>query len=600
MAAKGATGNVACDHYHQWKADVALMRSMGLKHYRFSISWPRLFPTGASSGKPNPEGVAFYSNLIDELLAAGITPFVTLYHWDLPQALLDPPRINGWWSRDRDGKPNGEILPAWLHYADTCFSLFGDRVKTWATFNEAWTFTYLSSGLGKAPSIEEFNNMERDPWIAGHNVLNAHAAAVHLYRAKFYTQGGKIGITNNQDWREPKTDSPEDAAATERSLEFQLGWFAEPIFGGNGDYPPAMRKLYGDRLPEFTVEEKRKINNSADFFGLNHYGTGLGSFDPTTGSNDKSYMKSWEGPMFVQGQSGWLYSAAWGFRKLLNWVSRRYGKDLPIYITEGGWSMAADTTAEGIGDRQRLEYYANYTSEMGRAISEDGVNVKAYYAWSLMDNFEWEQGFRERFGTTFNDFALRLDRLGKPSNEPTQGRQVRTRKMSSCWLEAVWRSNELVDPDAFEGCVPQGVFAGKYSLPGGADCHMEINIGPFPDMAYITGSHKLDGTTGKCDESAGVSWGPTPANLSAGTLIADFSVMGLPGNLAGYWNREDRAIHWGDGGVWTATDGPLWLTAPKEGGRPQRGGAGRPVPLALSAQAALLVALASLLWGSAA
>ncbi|CAK0792688.1 unnamed protein product [Prorocentrum cordatum] len=607
MAAPGATGNVACDHYHQWKADVALMKSMGLKHYRFSISWPRIFPTGASSGEPNPEGLAFYSDLIDELLAADITPFVTLYHWDLPQALLDPPRKNGWWSRDEDGKPNGEVLPAWLHYVDACFSHFGDRVKTWATFNEAWTFTYLASGLGKAPSIAEFSDMDRDPWIAGHNVLNAHAAAVQLYRAKFYAQGGKIGITNNQDWREPKTDDPEDVAATERSVEFQLGWFSEPIFGGRGDYPPAMRQLYGDRLPQFTDEEKRRINNSADFFGLNHYGTGLGSFEPQAGSNDMSYMKAWQGPMFVKGQSGWLYSAAWGFRKLLNWVSRRYGKDVPIYITEGGWSMSADSTAEGISDRQRLEYYANYTSEMGRAISEDGVNVKGYYAWSLMDNFEWEQGFRERFGTTYNDFAHKPDRHGRPSDKvPTEGRQVRTRKMSSCWLEAVWRSNELVDPDSFGGCVPQGVFAGKFSLPGAAGCEMEINIGPFPDMAYITGSHALDGATGRCAMGA-ASWGPTPANLSGGTLIADFSTMGLPGNLAGYWNREDRGIHWGDGGVWQATgDSPVLLTDPwahrSAGSRPgaagERGSAGRPAPLA--AGAALLAALAGALWGSAA
>jgi beta-glucosidase/6-phospho-beta-glucosidase/beta-galactosidase len=144
MSAKGATGNVACDHYHLWRSDIALMKSMGLRHYRFSIAWARIVPTGRIADGINEEGIAFYSDLLDGLIAAGITPSVTLYHWDLPQGLLDPPRVNGWWSRDDDGRPNGEILDDWLGYVSVCFERFGDRVKMWFTFNEAWTSSFLA------------------------------------------------------------------------------------------------------------------------------------------------------------------------------------------------------------------------------------------------------------------------------------------------------------------------------------------------------------------------------------------------------------------------------------------------------------------------
>merc|ERR1719436_2171861 len=219
-----------------------------------------MFPTGAATGEPNAEAVKFYNDFINKLLDAGITPYVTLYHWDLPQALLSPPEWGGWWARDSvTGHPNGQILPNFMHYVDTCFRLFGDRVKTWITFNEAWTFTYLASGYGKAPGIEYYSDMTIDPWIAGHNVLDAHAEAVHLYRTKYQpVQGGKIGITNNCDWREPHSNAPWDIAAAEQAVLFQLGWYSDPIFGGKGDYPPEMRALYGSRLPHSPM--KRSVS----------------------------------------------------------------------------------------------------------------------------------------------------------------------------------------------------------------------------------------------------------------------------------------------------------------------------------------------------
>lgn len=465
MYAKGATGNVANDHYHMWKSDVQFMKRLGLKYYRFSISWPRLVPMGNAStpGAVNQKGVSFYNALIDELIANDIQPVVTLYHWDLPQALMQPPyntpRKMGWYA-SKGGTPAGEdsIVPLFAAYADLCFRLFGDRVKTWVTFNEAWTFTWLGSGAGKAPGIPEFSETPKWPLVAGHNVLLAHAAAVRLYRDAYQSgrsgashTGGRIGITNNMDWREPRTTSPADVAAAQRALEFQLGWYADPIFGNDGDYPPSMRAILGDALPKFTPEQRKLLRGSSDFFGLNHYGTAW-AFDSEEAGFCQCYCSTTEaagpdGPAFPRAESVWLYAAGWGLRKIINWVSKRYNKP-DIIVTESGWSLAANTTAQGIDDPQRTYYFANYTSQLQRAISEDGCRVTGYFAWSLMDNFEWERGFTERFGVSYNDFKFGQDPDSPPgwAQKPTAGAQVRTQKGSNKYLQAVWKANELIDP----------------------------------------------------------------------------------------------------------------------------------------------------------
>lgn len=387
---------MANNHYHNWKRDVALMKSLGVQVYRFSLSWPRLVPLGNASapGGVNEKAVAWYNELIDELLANNITPAVTLYHWDLPQALLQPPYDTpdkmGWFASDSDGSPNGvdSIVANFNAYADLCYREFGDRVKLWFTFNEAWTFTMMGSGGNKAPGLPQFSESPKWPLVAGHNVLLAHAAAVQTYRNRYQAmQGGKIGITNNMDWREPLTTSPADVAAAERSLEFQLGWFAEPIFGEHGDYPASMRTILGSALPTFTPAQSAMLKGSSDVFGLNHYGTAWVQ-DSAEPQSCNCYAKLSEGagpdgPAFPRAQSSWLYGAGWGIRKIVNWVARRYGKDIPIMMTEGGWSVAANTSAMGVTDPGRTYYYANYTSELQRAISEDGINVQGYLAWSL-------------------------------------------------------------------------------------------------------------------------------------------------------------------------------------------------------------------------
>lgn len=358
---KGATGNVACDTYHTYKADVAMMKAMGLKHYRFSIAWPRVVPTGMVADGVNEAGLQYYDNLIDELIGAGITPYVTLYHWDLPQALLNSANGTfGWYSTDpTTGHPDGQIIPHFVDFADLCFARYGDRVKTWLTFNEAWTFLYLGSGSGKAPSTAEYNDMATYPYIGGHNVLMAHAHVVELYRSTYQAaQGGKIGMTNNVDWREPASQDPQDVGAAERCVEFWLGWFADPVY--LGDYPEAMRNILGDRLPTFTADETALLKGSADFFGLNHYGTGLVTDTSVEDPTDSGWMECYgavDESSFVQAQSAWLFGAGWGVRKLLTWVKDRYGNP-EVYITEGGWSLAADTAAEAQGDLGRAMYYA--------------------------------------------------------------------------------------------------------------------------------------------------------------------------------------------------------------------------------------------------
>jgi len=340
-------------------------------------------------------------------------------------------------------------------YVDPVFLLFLCLLcvcdRTWLTFNEAWTFTYLGSGNGKAPSIAEYNDISTYPFIAGHNVLLAHASVVQLYRESYQSlQGGQIGITNNADYREPYSSDPQDVGAAERYQQFWLGWFADPIFL-DGDYPPAMKSILGDRLPTFTSEESELVKGSADFFGLNHYGTGWAQ-----NSDQPEWMETYATVSetgFEAAQSVWLYASGWGLRKLLNWINNRYGSETDIYITEGGWSIGADTAEEAQADIERAYYYGNYTSEILKAINEDNISVKGYFAWSLMDNFEWEMGYTERFGVIFNDFNFGNDTntSANTDHQPQANGQVRTMKDSACWFQdSLWSTNTLADPSTLK------------------------------------------------------------------------------------------------------------------------------------------------------
>ena len=423
---KGDSGAVACDHYHNMRQDVQLAVSLGLKNYRFSIAWPRLLPNGTLSGGINPKGVQFYHDLIDELRAHRIEPYVTLYHWDLPQA-LQTPSLRGWLDR--------AIVPLFRDYAELCFKEYGGKVKYWTTFNEAWTFTVLGYGTGSKAPGAPYTNIATYPYLAGHHVLLAHSEAVEAFRGDptLTSHGAMVGITNNCDFTEPATGSAADVAAAERVNEWWLAWFADPIWLGH--YPLSMVEKLGDRLPTFTPDEARKLRGSADFFGLNHYGSRFARHAPP---GPPSYWSDFDAHMHTTAEmpkaaSVWLFSVPWGLRKLLNWVDQRYHHP-PIYVTENGWSTPGDESVyDGVRDDGRVLFYHNYTGEMQRAYNEDGVDVKGYFAWSLMDNFEWERGYSERFGLVYTDYST----------------QQRHPKASARWYTQAMATNTVADPCPF-------------------------------------------------------------------------------------------------------------------------------------------------------
>ena len=414
------TGDLACDHYHKMKEDVQLMKNLGLQAYRFSIAWPRILPNGRAD-KINEKGIQFYSDLIDELLANDIEPWVTLYHWDMPLAL----------EFENDGWLGDDISDLFADYARVCYQHFGDRVKNWITINEPWVITVLGYGMGLfAPG--RVSNAE--PYQAGHNVLLAHAKAVDVYRKEFQTnQKGKIGITNNCDWREPATDDPKDIAAAQRAMEFFLAWFADPIY--LGDYPKCMRDRVGERLPVFTDSEKALLKNSSDFFGLNHYSTMLVSdgseglietsvYDNSGMAEDQMINLSSD-PEWKKTAMGWNL-VPWGCRKLLEWINERY--DSPdIYITENGCAMNNEMIDGKVDDQNRLDYIKTYLEACHEAI-ENGVQLKGYFVWSFMDNFEWASGYSKRFGIHHVDYET----------------LVRTPKASALWYAELIKANTEV------------------------------------------------------------------------------------------------------------------------------------------------------------
>eukprot|EP00904_Undaria_pinnatifida_P003682 jgi/Undpi1/13314/HiC_scaffold_8.g02975.m1 len=423
------SGDIACDHFSLYEEDVQIMKDMGLKHYRLSIAMPRIFPEG--EGPANEDGIAFYNRLIDCLLAADITPTVTLYHWDLPLSLETE---HGGWQSDVTSSQ-------FVQYAEVCFDRFGDRVKNWLTFNEPWCSAVLGYGNGEhAPG--RVSESAAEVYRAGHNMLLAHARAVDVYRAKFQSsQNGVVGITLNANWTEPvASDDPEQAKvnieAAERAVVWNLGWFADPVYFG--DYPEVMKQRCGDRLPEFTAEEKVLLKGSSDFFGLNHYSTDYGEDDSGPGQ----YVSHWGtvntggfwGDIAVKGSTdpawgktdmGWSI-VPWGFRKLLLWIQARYSPKGGIIVTENGTAVNEPTVEVAMDDNGRIAYFETYIAAMHEAM-EQGADVRGYYAWSFMDNFEWACGYTKRFGLVHVDY----DTL------------KRTPKASSKWFQKVLTSNEL-------------------------------------------------------------------------------------------------------------------------------------------------------------
>jgi beta-glucosidase len=376
----GETGDVACDHYNRWKDDVTLMRALGLNAYRFSIAWKRVLPDG--TGAVNLAGLGFYDRLVDGLLAAGIEPCVTLYHWDLPAAL---DRRGGWLNRD---------IAGWFaDYASAVFGALDDRVSMWATINEPWVVTdggYLHGAL--APG---HNNLFEAP-IASHNLLRAHGAAVDAYRAV-----GKhhIGIVLNLEPKYPASDSRIDQAATARADAYFNRQYLDPIF--HGAYPEELCEIFGRAWPAHDESDFDLIRRPIDFVGVNYYTRSVVRDDPAAWPVRAGRVIQRQ---HSHTETGWeMYPE--GLTDTLKWVTERYGR-VPLYVTENGAAYYDPPhPVDGrVEDPLRVWYYREHISAALEALRQ-GVDLRGYFAWSLLDNYEWSLGFSKRFGIVHVDYA---------------------------------------------------------------------------------------------------------------------------------------------------------------------------------------------------
>ena len=387
----GETGDIACDHYRRYGEDVALMRRLGLTAYRFSIAWKRVLPEGR--GRVNAAGLGFYDRLVDTLLAAGIRPSVTLYHWDLPAAL-----------DDRGGWLNPDIAAWFADYADIVYRKLDDRVPMWATLNEPWVVTdggYLHGLL--APG---HRNLFEAP-IATHNLLRAHAAAVQAYRAV-----GKhdIGIVVNLEPKYPASESEEDLAAVRRADAYMNRQYLDPVFFGR--YPEEMIDIFGKAWPEHPQSELDRIKQPIDFVGINYYTRSVtrhdGSVLPVRAARARQ-------PRHAHTETAWeVYPP--GLTDTLTWVTERYGR-VPLYITENGAAFYdPPQPIDGrIDDPMRVAYYRSHLRAAYDALCR-GVDLRGYFAWSLLDNYEWSLGYSKRFGIVHVDYATQ-QRTPKASAE---------------------------------------------------------------------------------------------------------------------------------------------------------------------------------------
>ncbi|KAK4591713.1 hypothetical protein RGQ29_016235 [Quercus rubra] len=414
----GKNGNLADDSYYRYKEDVAIMKYIGFDAYRFSISWSRLLPRGNISRGVNQEGIKYYNNLINELLSHGLKPFVTLFHWDLPQALEDT----------YGGFLNPQIENDFRDYAELCYKEFGDRVKHWITLNEPLTFAALGYGNGAfAPgrcSKSLFSNCNNgdsatEPYLVAHHQLLAHAAAVEVYRRKYQkSQKGQIGITLNSPWVLPYSQSNADTDAASRALAFAYDWFMEPL--NSGHYPAEMVAHVHERLPQFSREQSSMVKGSFDFIGINYYSTNYAKDVPCE-NQPPSYFKDscinntdeQNGiPIGPKGASDWINIYPQGIQDLLLYTKNKYNNPI-IYITENGVSEFNNGSIS-LEDYSRIDYHSSHLSFVRSAIM-NGVNVKGYFAWSLLDNFEWADGYTIRFGLVYVDYKDRLKRYPKNS-----------------------------------------------------------------------------------------------------------------------------------------------------------------------------------------
>jgi len=380
----GDTGDVACDHYHRWREDIQLMAQLGLKGYRLSISWPRVLPEG--KGQVNPAGLDAYSRLVDGLLAQSIQPFVTLYHWDLPQALQDE---GGWANRDS---------AHWFQeYADVVSQWLGDRVSGWITHNEPWVIAFLGYYMGvHAPGIQDLPAAIQ----VSHHLLLSHGLAVPVLRSNS-AQGTQVGITLNLSPVHAATESEADQAAARRQDGYLNRWFLGPLF--KGDYPEDMLELlerHSAAAPTVESGDMEAIGVPIDFLGVNYYSRGVVRADPEGGPLQATGVRP-EGSEYTE--MDWeIYPA--GLYELLTHLHNEY--DGPaMYITENGAAFADELVDDAVEDPRRVAYLRDHFAAAWQAI-EEGVDLRGYFVWSLMDNFEWALGYSKRFGIVYVDYEM--------------------------------------------------------------------------------------------------------------------------------------------------------------------------------------------------
>jgi beta-glucosidase len=374
----GDVGDVACDHYHRYRDDVALMAELGLNAYRFSISWPRVMPSG--HGAPNPAGLDFYSRLVDALLERSITPFITLYHWDLPQALQDR---GGWGNRD---------IATWFgDYAGLLGRTLGDRVRHWITFNEPFAFIVIGHVFGThAPGLT-------DPALAfraSHHLNLAHGAAVRALRAT--VPRSVVGITQVSLPAYPATDSDADRAAARRFDGFVNRWYWEPPL--RGQYPSDIVERLGAIAPRIEPGDLERLSPPIDFFGHNSYTRAVVRDDPESMLLGASQVDTHN----PKTEMGWEIYPDHLYDALLR-ITRDYGAP-DIYITENGAAFHDQVVDGEVKDAQRIDYLYTHLAACQRAI-QDGAQLRGYFCWSLLDNFEWAFGYSKRFGIVYTDYA---------------------------------------------------------------------------------------------------------------------------------------------------------------------------------------------------
>lgn len=396
--ADGQTGDLACDHYRRFRDDVGLMAELGLTAYRFSINWGRVLPEGR--GRVNPKGLDFYARLVDALLGRGIVPMATLYHWDLPLALE---QVGGWRHRDS---------ACWFgDYAQTVFRTLGDRIHLWATLNEPWVVAvggHLSGDL--APGHSSL----REAALVGHNLLRAHGSAVQAYRAEGH---GQIGLVVNLEPQHPSTETELDRAAAVRRDAFINRWFLDAALLGH--YPPPVVEGFGPHWPDVPQGDLQLICQPLDFVGVNYYSRSVvqhalsdlpAQAQPVRQAHRPHTAMDWE-----------IYPQ--GLTETLMRVTRDYAGP-PLYVTENGAAFVDPSPQDGrVQDPDRVAYLRSHLQAARRALAQ-GVDLRGYFAWSLLDNFEWAYGYTKRFGLVHVDYAT----------------QTRTPKASARFYSEVARS----------------------------------------------------------------------------------------------------------------------------------------------------------------